>query len=150
MALVQFPKGLGVVGQNVFQKLREFRRLHELSWDPELWKLSKKDRGAALNDQKANSVADLAAVLAGAGAGNKIVSEVQVNVTGEAAKRKREWIDATIYWADERDRHYAKQWTANVTHELGIPLQAAEEASEADDRPPTEDAAPPSEAPGFA
>ncbi|KAH8722607.1 transcriptional regulation of mitochondrial recombination-domain-containing protein [Phaeosphaeriaceae sp. PMI808] len=53
-------------GQNAFRKLREFRKLHELSWDktnPEWKKLTTKDRMKKIMDQKANMSADLAAVL---------------------------------------------------------------------------------------
>ncbi|EJT72608.1 hypothetical protein GGTG_09468 [Gaeumannomyces tritici R3-111a-1] len=73
MAIIRFELGEGDIGRSVYQKLREFKRLHELSWGyqaEELYRMSKKDRGQALNNQKANSVADIAAVLAGAGRGN--------------------------------------------------------------------------------
>ncbi|RMZ70752.1 transcriptional regulation of mitochondrial recombination domain-containing [Pyrenophora seminiperda CCB06] len=53
-------------GQNAFRKLREFRRLHETSWDktnPELKQLSLELRIKRIMDQRANSSADLAEVL---------------------------------------------------------------------------------------
>jgi hypothetical protein len=53
-------------GLIAYRKLREFRRLHEVSWDktqPELLKFPRKYRIRALMDQKANAVADLAQVL---------------------------------------------------------------------------------------
>ncbi|OLN87822.1 hypothetical protein CCHL11_00530 [Colletotrichum chlorophyti] len=86
MALIQLPPGAGAAGQAVFQKLREFRRLHELCWDDSLLYetrtnpagearkryRNRQQRGFALNDQRANSIADMAAVLSGAGRGNRL------------------------------------------------------------------------------
>ncbi|WYZ40088.1 hypothetical protein EsH8_IV_000429 [Colletotrichum jinshuiense] len=87
MALIQLPAGAGAAGQSVFQKLREFRRLHELCWDDSLLYTSVADsttgalkkrvrnrheRGIALNDQRANSIADMAAVLSGVGRGSRL------------------------------------------------------------------------------
>ncbi|UQC77653.1 uncharacterized protein CLUP02_03122 [Colletotrichum lupini] len=140
MALIQLPAGAGAAGQSVFQKLREFRRMHELAWEDDLlyrekrtellkpkaikpWGVKKDkaaaaaagavddvkysvagetedadapaaedtkpaaedlvrvrrivrnrhERSLALNDQRANSIADMAAVLAGFGRGNRLV-----------------------------------------------------------------------------
>ncbi|ROT35902.1 hypothetical protein SODALDRAFT_362751 [Sodiomyces alkalinus F11] len=88
MAMIQFPLGAGVAGQSAFQKLREFRRRHELEWDDSLFfetepdpttgemkrvKLrSRIERGYAIHDQRANAIADMAAVLAGAGRGSRV------------------------------------------------------------------------------
>ncbi|WQF75525.1 Putative large ribosomal subunit protein mL67 [Colletotrichum destructivum] len=92
MALIQLPSGAGVAGQSVFQKLREFRRLHELCWDESLRFTKNTDtftgvtktrvrnrleRGVALNDQRANSIADMAAVLAGVGRGSRLLVSPQ-------------------------------------------------------------------------
>lgn len=121
MALIQFDKGAGVVGQSVFQKLREFRRRHELSWGyqkQELYKLDRKELGAALCDQRANSIADMAAVLAGSGHGNRI----RTLKDGEPAKKGTTALaDATVFWADEFDRNNAESWSKNVIHVAGIP-----------------------------
>ncbi|KAK7452857.1 hypothetical protein CaCOL14_009944 [Colletotrichum acutatum] len=138
MALIQLPAGAGAAGQSVFQKLREFRRMHELAWEDDLlyrekrtellkpkaikpWGAKKNavaagaavddvkysvagetedadaaptedakpapedlvrvrkivrnrhERSLALNDQRANSIADMAAVLAGFGRGNRLI-----------------------------------------------------------------------------
>ncbi|KAK1674516.1 transcriptional regulation of mitochondrial recombination-domain-containing protein [Colletotrichum godetiae] len=93
MALIQLPAGAGAAGQSVFQKLREFRRMHELAWEDDLLyrehrtellkpkpikpvrKIvrNRHERSLALNDQRANSIADMAAVLAGFGRGNRLV-----------------------------------------------------------------------------
>ena len=69
--MVYFPNPHA--GLAAFRRLKEFRVLHETSYPEELiketegkWKgslLPKKRRGKVLMDQKANSVADLAAVL---------------------------------------------------------------------------------------
>ncbi|KAK3333514.1 transcriptional regulation of mitochondrial recombination-domain-containing protein [Cercophora scortea] len=80
MAAIQFPPGLGVVGRSVYQKLRELKQRHELEWADsedteraaELYHMSKRERGAALNDQKANCIADMAAVLQGQTRGNLV------------------------------------------------------------------------------
>ncbi|KAK4106138.1 hypothetical protein N658DRAFT_490741 [Parathielavia hyrcaniae] len=74
MAVVEFGAGRGDVGRSVFHKLRELQRRHQLEWDdPDLLAMSRRERGKALNDQRGNSVADLAAVLAGRGKGNRVV-----------------------------------------------------------------------------
>lgn len=57
------------------QKLREFRHRHELEWGwqaEELASKSRRDRGVLIHNQRSNAVADIAAVLAGAGRGNKM------------------------------------------------------------------------------
>jgi hypothetical protein len=74
MVVVEFGEGRGDVGRSVFQKLRELQKRHQLEWDdPALLRMSKRERGKAINDQRGNSVADLAAVLAGRGKGNRVV-----------------------------------------------------------------------------
>lgn len=74
---------------------------------------SKEERGVALNAQKPNSIADMAAVLAGLGRGNRIV-------TNEAAAEgeEKQLLDVTVSWANDQDREYAEKWSGNVTHEL--------------------------------
>ncbi|KAI9823631.1 MAG: hypothetical protein M1832_002412 [Thelocarpon impressellum] len=69
MASISFPKP--PQGLKAYTKLREYRRLHELSYPVEDFQsetnphavMPKKKRGRKLMDQKANSVADIAAVL---------------------------------------------------------------------------------------
>ncbi|CAK7217566.1 hypothetical protein SCUCBS95973_003198 [Sporothrix curviconia] len=115
MALIQFNEGEGVVGQSVFQKLREFRRLHELSWGyqkEDFYALDRKELGAALNDQRSNAIADMAAVLSGAGQGNRI------QVTGGASPKLAE---AVVFWANDQDRNIAEAWSSNVRHAAGLP-----------------------------
>lgn len=141
--MIEFPEGQGEVGRSVLHKLREFRKRHELEWGDketidEMRKLIKPGRGSsfelgrALNDQKANSVADIAAVLGGLGKGNRIWAKPP---QGEDPGELHE---ATIYWAEEVDQAYAQSWPENVKHVLGLHttvLQELEAASPALDRP---------------
>jgi hypothetical protein len=127
MAMIQFGEGSGDVGRSVYQKLREFRKRHELEWGEratELYALNKRARGEALNDQKGTAVADISAVLAGAGKGNKVWHSVAT----EDGKTEEQLTPATIFWANEMDRSFARDWSENVTHILGLPTLAAEEA----------------------
>lgn len=132
-ARISFPAGQGYIGRSVFQKLRELKHLHEVAWDDEFrYKKpdeftaddhkriaeeekkgiegyrpirSKHERGLALNAQKQNSIADMAAVLGGLGRGNKI---------NEADKL----VDVTVSWANDQDREFAETWSSNVSHDL--------------------------------
>ncbi|EGX89257.1 hypothetical protein CCM_07509 [Cordyceps militaris CM01] len=142
MAKIAFPKGAGRIGSTVFQKLRELKHLHETAWDdsllykkpieytedekkaaakraagnePEpLFTRNKAERGKALNAQKANSIADIAAVLGGTGPGNKVVA---------AGPGPKKLVEVTVSWASILDAGYAKKWTHNVTHtELVEPI----------------------------
>lgn len=77
--MIQFPEGQGEVGRSVYQRLRECKKLHEYCWGDEMLygkngrTLTTRQRGRRLNDQRANTIADMAAVLAGLGKGNKII-----------------------------------------------------------------------------
>jgi len=82
--------------------------------------MSREERGAALNDQRANVVADIAAVLGGYGKGNKIWLE------GATKGREGRLCEATVYWANGQDRHYAVEWPGNVRHFLGLPVGKGE------------------------
>ncbi|KAF4824038.1 hypotheticall protein [Colletotrichum tropicale] len=163
MAMIQLPKGAGAAGQSVFQKLREFRKMHELCWDESLRfdvvktealsspekggppvkerrrVLNKFERGQRLNDQYANSIADMAAALAGKGRGNRMFVRRGDRVKGRLQGRK--WLDyrmklanqleeleelnkeqkllpVTVSWAVDADRNYASSWSENVKHKL--------------------------------
>lgn len=162
------PKGLGVVGRSVMQKLREFRHRHELEWGwqaEELLSRSKRDRGELIHNQRSNAVADIAAVLAGVGRGNRMWTDEAAAAEAEAAASEeadaesqpvgaaaQENIDETtaadrspakskskskakavaltapktlvkanIYWSNDLDRHWASEWSENVTHSVGLP-----------------------------
>lgn len=154
MAMIQFPEGHGEVGRSVFQRLRECKTLHELCWDDSLLygpsgrTLSTRARGRRLNDQRANTIADMAAVLGGLGKGNRIVVESDPAAAAAAAapataaegkgdgegatataaaaataapvlnEEGKTLLPATVWWANGLDRNYAKKWTKNVRHEL--------------------------------
>lgn len=131
MAMIQFPDGQGEVGRSVYQRLRECKKLHEYSWDDSLLygedgrTLTTHERGRRLNDQRANTIADMAAVLGGLGKGNRIVvgEPGEGAATSEAAVAAatddgKTLVQATVWWVDALDRNYAKKWTKNVTHEL--------------------------------
>lgn len=154
MAMIEFPAGLGAVGRSVFHRLREFRFRHELAWDPaemrarigelpppkrgalpitkKAWtRAARRERGRKLNDQKANAVADIAAVLAGHAKGNKMRLERQDDdqwwrqITADNADPQnadgasdlvQRLVQATVWWREEDDRNHARSWSSNVTH----------------------------------
>jgi hypothetical protein len=137
MASIEFPTGQGAVGRSVFQKLRELKHLHEVSWSDEIrykrpdeynskekasakkaseqgrdFKIirTKTERGVALTAQKPFSIADMAAVLSGQGAGNKMV-------TGKSGG-ETQLVGVTVRWANDEDKLNAPAWSSNVTHDL--------------------------------
>ncbi|AEO58098.1 hypothetical protein MYCTH_2305170 [Thermothelomyces thermophilus ATCC 42464] len=143
LAVIEFGEGKGDVGRSVFQKLRELKKRHLLEWeDPALLQMSRRERGRALNDQRGTFVADLAAVLAGRGKGNLMVKPATAAEAAEGADKKKEEKEegeeggnapgvakapasrlhqATVYWANEQDKYYAREWSDNVTHVIGLP-----------------------------
>ncbi|KAI0481522.1 hypothetical protein F4859DRAFT_423242 [Xylaria cf. heliscus] len=146
MALIQFPEGQGEVGRSVYQRLRECKKLHEYAWDdgvlygPDGRTLTTRERGRRLNDQRANTIADMAAVLSGLGKGNRIVfgeadaanADATAAVDADGAEVEegtrtppivveddgKRLLEATVWWADALDRNYASKWSKNVKHEL--------------------------------
>ncbi|KAL2164085.1 hypothetical protein VTH06DRAFT_3299 [Thermothelomyces fergusii] len=143
LAVVEFGAGQGDVGRSVFQKLRELKRRHQLEWeDGALLRLSRRERGRALNDQRGAFVADLAAVLAGRGKGNRMVKPAGP-AGADAAKKEGDGgpdgpaplpasrlHGATVYWANEQDKYYAREWSDNVTHVIGLPEKGARKAEQ--------------------
>lgn len=165
LCLIEVPKGLGVVGRNVMQKLREFRHRHELEWGwqaDELASKSRRERGELIHNQRSNAIADIAAVLAGKGRGNKMwtaeplppsenteasedakaetqavgaaapenIDETTAAASAESkpkpkakavASAPKTLVKANIYWSNDADRHWASEWTENVTHSIGLP-----------------------------
>ena len=147
MAHIALPAGAGAAGRTVYQKLRELKHLHEVAWTEEVryktpdeftdkQKLrhaeeeakgnsyrpirTKQERGIALNAQKANSIADIAAVLAGQGRGNKVAA---------ADGGAEDLVQVTVNWANDLDKGFAESWSTNVTHGLfEEPVYVAEEA----------------------
>jgi hypothetical protein len=135
MAQIDFGEGKGHIGRSVYQKLRELKHLHEVAWpdevlykhpdeytQPEKEKVAEKakqgieyrptrnvrQRGIALNAQKANAIADMAVALAGQGRGNKISQPAE---DGNA-----KLLDVTVQWANEQDHNFAESWSENVLH----------------------------------
>lgn len=95
--------------------LREYRTLHETQWPKELAldekgrTLSRKLRGRKLCDQRANSIADIAATLGK-------VSKVEKSV-GDKAEKEIEEISTTVRWSDILDAEYAASWPESVVHD---------------------------------
>ena len=134
----------------MYQKLRELKHLHEVAWgddvryktDKELTKEERKraqkaagegreaprvlrtvkERGWALNAQKKNAIADMAAVLSGLGAGNKMVLGAAAAATADSAEAEeaasKDLVSVTVNWANDQDQNYAQAWSSNVTHGL--------------------------------
>ena len=136
MAWINFATGDGEVGRSVFQKLRELKHLHEVSWPETLRRKtpdqytdrdkkaierakeegrkhypmrSQRQRGVALNAQKKNAIADMAAVLSGVGPGNKVLQKPEDGPEVLA--------DVTVRWSNNMDRNFARKWSENVAHE---------------------------------
>ena len=162
MAVVEFGEGKGEIGRSVFQKLLELKKRHALEWDDErLLRMPKRERGRELNDQRGNAVADLAAVLAGRGKGNKMVVCKRWPLLGEQQQQQQQQQQkgqdgqevakeggegkqeaprpklqtATIYWANEQDKFYAESWTDNVTHVVGLPENTGKDEQPAEAEP---------------
>lgn len=113
MASVQFP--FTAIGLKTFRKLREFRKLHETAYPKELVQgLTKKEKKYKLMDQKANSIADLAASLEWEIAqANRKAEETKETKNPSPAVGKDEVI---VRWHDVYDAQYAKSWPEFVSH----------------------------------
>lgn len=111
------------LGLSTFQKLREYRKLHELLWPKEeMQGLSRVKRGRKLMDQKANSVADMAAALTkvfGEGVTpGKSASKGEQEENKSVAVAAPEEVQATIRWTDILDAEFAESWPKAVVHDL--------------------------------
>jgi len=125
-AQISFPPGRGEIGLSVFQKLREYRRRHELEWGDEITFdkegkfINKKVRSRKICDQKANSVADIAAVL-GRLELQEVMEEAKkggIGLQGEGSGEKVE-----VLWNDLNDAEFAETWSENVEHGVWSHLQ---------------------------
>jgi Transcriptional regulation of mitochondrial recombination len=142
-ATISFPSPFQ--GLKALHKLREYRKLHELSYPLELIQdkggrlLGKKARGKVLMNQKANSVADIAAVLKGQeGDLEKALKEKEsLGVVGvkrpmpkRGILRKAQKLEAKIaelekvetehvkiQWANILDAEFAESWPDSVVHD---------------------------------
>lgn len=142
-AMVEFTNPLhGVVA---YRKLREFRRLHEFSYPLEIIKktegkhkgslLVRKERSKVLMNQKANSVADLAAVLLQqeqkptAEQMEKSAQKVNAKILLRRARGSRKvrgkpvpvqelsGVEGVIVrWANPLDAEFAETWPRAVVH----------------------------------
>lgn len=123
-AKIEFPEAHAQTGLDAFRILREYRKLHETQWDPSFTldkdgkPLSKKMRGRKLCDQRANSIADMAATLTK-------LSTVR-RQAGPAGKRgqkgvapvfEEHTVRATVRWANLHDAEYAEMWPETVVHD---------------------------------
>jgi hypothetical protein len=118
-ALIAFRPGHGSIGLSVFQKLREYRKRHELEWGDEIMKdekgkmVKKEIRGRRICDQKANTVADIAAVLRRLEL-QEVSDQVKkggIGLLGEGTGEKVE-----VLWNDLNDAEFAETWSENVEH----------------------------------
>ncbi|CAG8960478.1 hypothetical protein HYFRA_00008197 [Hymenoscyphus fraxineus] len=125
LATLTFPSS-PEIGRSVFQKLREYRRRHEQEWDPEDF-VKKDDQGnpipykkqlRQLGDQKANSIADIAAVLrrlssSFAEEAGEEEAKGKIGLIGEGTGAKVE-----VKWSDIYDNAFAEKWSENVKHSV--------------------------------
>lgn len=143
--MVEFPSS--IQGLIAFRKLREFRRLHETTYPLSIITQTKgphkgqllgtKKRGQVLMNQKANSVADLAAVLlqqerpptedAIAKSEKKLKHKEKMRRQKGPANVKGVPVLAPLMaggvegvrvrWADMLDAEFAQTWPAEVVHD---------------------------------
>ncbi|KAI4201868.1 MAG: hypothetical protein LQ346_002072 [Caloplaca aetnensis] len=144
LCLIEFPHPSQ--GLLAYRRLREFRRLHETSYPislvtrtdgPHAGKqlLPKKNRGKVLMDQKANSIADLAAVLALQKEGwteehvrtrQRQIARVEM----QKARGKKTWLrkrpqgppdmgveGVRVRWTNLLDAEFAENWPEEVVHD---------------------------------
>jgi hypothetical protein len=121
LALISFPPGGRAVGLSAFQKLREYRRLHEVSWDESLRTdddgktLSRLQRGRKLRDQKANTVADIATVLGKIGRPEG--EEIGLTAMPGVGKSLTPPPTVEVKWSNLVDAEFAPSWSPNVVHD---------------------------------
>ena len=125
MATLSFPTALH--GRSVYQKLREYRKRHELEWEKGSLDVGEdgnpvpiRKRARQLNDQHGNSVADIAYIVYKLSTENerffapapKPKIGKRLGLHGES-----EGVPVGIRWADIADANFAKEWSKNVVHE---------------------------------
>ena len=146
LCVLSFPNQLQ--GLNAYQKLREFKHLHAVSYPLDVITnekgkyagklLPRKMRGKKLMDQKANSIADMAAVLAiqARPPTPEELERAERMVKGPPSKRNRpkprkgegshqtaevfefrgKMDGVSIWWANTLDAEYAETWPQEVQH----------------------------------
>jgi len=143
LCLLEFPSS--AQGLSIFRKLREFKRLHETAYSLETITetegrhkgklLQKKARGKVLMNQKANSIADMAAVLLQqakppteeelAAAERKVRTDgrplakrgIGRQATADALRIKGSVEGVRIRWSNILDAEYAETWPKEVVHD---------------------------------
>uniref|UniRef100_L2GAI1 Large ribosomal subunit protein mL67 n=1 Tax=Colletotrichum fructicola (strain Nara gc5) TaxID=1213859 RepID=L2GAI1_COLFN len=135
MAMIQLPKGAGAAGQSVFQKLREFRKMHELCWDESLRFDVVKTEALSSPEKGPRPVKERRRVLNKFERGQRLNDQVKGRLQGrkwldyrmklanqlEALKelnREQKLLPVTVSWAVDADRNYASSWSENVKHKL--------------------------------
>ena len=142
MAMVEFPSS--VAGREAYRRLREFRRLHEHAYPLDIITVKEgdnagslmptKQRGKVLMNQKANTVADLAAVLIQLerDPDDRRIQAKEISASFWKARRKQRpekfkrlplpavelagVKGVRIRWADPFDAEYAREWPRAVVH----------------------------------
>jgi hypothetical protein len=119
--------------------MREYRKLHETQWpksfaiDPKTNRpLSRTERGRRLCDQKANSIADMAAALAAVTVRTEVTKkEVEVEREASRGKKKLETevretkshsplVRVTVQWSNILDAEFAEAWPETVVHDQWV------------------------------
>ncbi|KAH8150381.1 uncharacterized protein LAJ45_05592 [Morchella importuna] len=112
---VSFP--FPAVGLKTFKKLREFKKLHETAYPRELVAgKTKKEKKKILMDQKANSIADLAASLEWEIAKANREHDEMAGKKDQPPRIGRD--EVVVRWQDIYDAQYARDWPELVVHEV--------------------------------
>ncbi|KAF2818612.1 hypothetical protein CC86DRAFT_336750 [Ophiobolus disseminans] len=128
-------------GHNAYRKLREFRKLHELSWvktTPHLKQMPIKQRIKHIMDQRANTSADIAAVLRIQGAHGAKMQEA-LNLQQRRAKKylDKKWaeIDALANAATAKAKEAdSVKWLEHQIRSLTMKLNMKHNQNEADQK----------------
>jgi hypothetical protein len=115
MATISFPTN--EQGLEAYRELREWRKMHELQYDNKLrLENSKAELKKILQNQKANSVADVAHVLTRQTAGLVPSEGEQLSTDAAANEDITEDKIVRISWANLLDAEYAREWPLTVVH----------------------------------
>ena len=127
-AKIEFPSEHAQTGLDAFRILREYRKLHETQWDPSFTldkdgkPLTRKARGRKLCDQRANSIADMAATLTKLSTVRRQVGPA--GKRGEKGKKgvqptfEEHTVRTTVRWANLHDAEFAEKWPETVVHDV--------------------------------
>lgn len=123
-AKIEFAADQSQAGLDAFRILREYRKLHETQWDPSFTlddkgrPISRIARGRKLCDQRANSIADMAATLAKVSTFKRPVgTKPKKGEKGKAQEFKEEVVKATVRWSNIVDAEFAEKWPSTVVHD---------------------------------